>query len=89
MCFCLAHANWQNAFGITFLFMNCALFMYSVSNVCVCACKNTIYVINERLSVALSMYPYSIHKVLSFSEVDLLNALFVWNVTSLVHKGLL
>jgi hypothetical protein len=64
--------------------------MYSVSSVCICECKNTIYVvINRRLSMALSVYPYSVHVVLSLSEVDLLNALFVWNVTSLVHKGLL
>jgi hypothetical protein len=72
--------------ALQFLFMNFALFMYSVSNVCICVFKNTIYVvINWRLSVALSIYPYSVHKVLSFSEVDLLNALFVWNVTPLVH----
>jgi len=64
--------------------------MYSVSKVCICVSKNTIYVVtNLRLSMALSLYPYSIHKVLSLSKVDLLNTLFVWNVTSLVHKGLL
>jgi hypothetical protein len=71
-------------------FVNFALFMYSASSVCICVCKSTIYVVmNRRLSMPLSMYPYSIRMVLSLSEADLLNALFVWNITSLVHKGLL
>jgi hypothetical protein len=70
--------------------VNFALFVCSVRNVCICVCKNTIYVvINQRLSMALPMYPYSIHKVLSLSEVDVINALFVWNITSLVCKDIL
>ena len=39
--------------------------------------------------MVLPVYPYSINKVLSFSKVDLLKAMFVWNIASLVGKGLL
>lgn len=55
-----------------------------------CVCKTLCIVgVNGKLSMALSMYPSLIYKVLNLSRVDLLNALSVWNITPLVDKGLL